>query len=106
MRRRVQSSRLRLGRGELEVGGKRRHTRDGGILQLCEKLNEGLAERWHDICGVVLGETADQAHSDDAVVEDLVIEGYEDGADILGLREMLVESFVQRREHRFADSRV
>jgi len=97
---------LRLGRGELGGAGKRRYTRDGGILELGEKLNEGLAEGWHDVSGVVFGETADQAHGDDAVVEDLVIEGYENGADILGLCEVLVEAFVQGREHRLADGRV
>lgn len=102
----MQSSRLRLGEGELGKVRKMKYVRDSGILQLCEELYEGLAEGWHDVCGVVLRETANQADGGNAVLKDLVVEGYKNGADILGLCEVFVEAFVQRREHSLADGRV
>lgn len=102
----MQSSRLRLGRGERGEVARRRHTRDSRILQFCEELYESLTEGWHDICGIVLRKTADQADGGDAVVKDLVIEGYEDGTDIFGLCEVFVEAFVQGREHGLTDGRV
>lgn len=91
----MQSSRLRLCRGELGVRKWRKYRRDGGILQFGEELYESLAEGGHDIGGVVLRETANQADGGDAVLKDLIIEGDEDRADVFCLCEVFVEAFVQ-----------
>lgn len=54
----------------------------------------------------MLRETADQADGGDAVLEDLVVKGDENGTDILSLCEVPVEALVQRRKHSLPDRRV
>ena len=80
--------------------------RYGRVLQLSQELDERLPKRWHDIGGVVCGQATNEGHGSYSILEDLVVYSNEQRAQVLGLGEMLIEVFMQRRQYGLSDAGV
>ena len=76
---------------------------DTGVLEFSKELNERFPQRRHHKRGVVHRKTTDETYSNDAVLEYLIVDCNEQRADVLGLRQVLVEPFMQGRQHRLSD---
>ena len=73
------------------------------VLYFGEELDERLSERGHDVGRVEDGEPADDAHGQLPYLEDLVVEGHEEGRQVLGLGQVVVEAIVQTLHHTTPD---
>ena len=52
------------------------------------------------------GQATNEGHSSHPILEDLVIHGDKQRAHVLGLSEMLIEAFMQRRQYGLSDTGV
>lgn len=58
-------------------------------------MDEGLAKRRYDISRVVQRKASNEADRSLTVLKDLIVERYEEGADVLRLCQVLIELFVK-----------
>lgn len=103
---RVHSSRLRLRENKLlrlSSAGIGYDLHDGGVFQLRQQLYQRFAQRWHDVCRIVFSKTANQSNSRNSIVKVFVVESDKKGADVLCLRQVLIESLVKVCKHNLSD---
>ena len=74
--------------------------------ELGEKLDERLTERRHHVGGIADRESADGGDRQLTDLEHLVVQGDEKRTQVLGLRQVVVESRVQARQHSLPDRRI
>lgn len=75
-------------------------------LEIRNHLDKDFAKRRHDISRVLECEPTNDLDSQLSIAEDGVVEGNEDRADVLRLREMAIELFRQLEEDRLSDASV
>ena len=76
------------------------------MFQLCEQLHQRLSQRRHDVGRIQDRQSSDDAHRQLPDFELLIVHGDEQGGQVLGLGQVIVETLVQTFHHAEAHVRV